>query len=113
MKAEEIRRLNDNVLENLEMLMFITESGSATEGELKNHYSKSPQTLNRRLSDLVSYELVIKKEDLNKEKRYAHYIYIATTKLYDLIQYINDRTSRISPSNKTISKDFPSSVQIS
>ena len=105
MNIEEIKKIVDMEFEHFQLLLFIAEFGIATESELLKLFPKSPQTLNRHLKELISRGLVIQRRDLFKKKKYAHNIYSSTPKLYDLIQYLSDSTSKITPRNQTISQD--------
>ena len=114
MNEEEFENTIDKVFgKYFRMLMFLAERGIATEKELKECFPKSAETLNRDLPGLINLELVKKRRNLLKQKEYAHYIYISTPKLFDLIQDTKEMISRILPSNQTISKEIPDFVKIS
>ena len=95
------------------MLMFLAEEGIATEKELNESFPKSAKTLNRDLPQLIALELVKKKRNIPKLKKYAQCIYISTPKLYDLIQYLSDRISKITQRIQIISPGIPDTIKIS
>lgn len=113
MNIEEIIKIVDTEFEHFQLILFLAEKSIATESELLKIFPKSSQTLNRHLKDLILRGLVSKRRDVLKEKRYAHYIYSSTSKLYDLIQYLSDSISKITPQNSTVSHEIPDFGKIS
>ena len=104
MNIEEFKNIIDNEFgKYCRMLMFLAERGIATEKELTECFPKSAKTLNKALPQLIDLELIIKKRNIPKQKKYAHYIYISTPKLYDLIQYLSDCIAKITHRIQAIS----------
>ena len=113
MNIEEVIKIVDIEFEHFRLILFLAEKNIATESELLKIFPKSSQTLNRHLKDLILRGLVSKRRDVLKEKRYAHNIYSSTTKLYDLIEYLSESISKITPQNSTVSPDIQDFGKIS